>query len=530
MSENPCIQDVLFVDRINDSGNDCGSEMALTDGETQVSWRQLRDQSLSLATAMQTELKIEAHQHIALLIGNRPEFIEIMIAGIVAGTWITPVNTHLQPSEVSYIVNDSDAKVLFYDSIHEHLISEVNQTRCRCINVEMLCQQIQQALRDGAGKNVENVFPLSGPAGGTMLYTSGTTGKPKGVKRNKPNSLGEAIQRMQSGGTLFGLVGAGPHLVTGPLYHAAPMLFALYDLLNGAPVVIMPKWGNKTFVDFVSKYNVVTTHLVPTMFVRLLDDNEALTGNFSSLALVLHGAAPIAKSTKQKMLNWWGPILVEYWGGTEAGVTTLVTSEQWLKHPGTVGKPLSHFDVYVGDDYGDPVVNKDASNKGDSNKNSSPVEGLLFCRHHQLSQVFEYHQDTQKTRESHPKPFVFCIGDIGYVKDGFVYLSDRKSNMIISGGVNIYPVETEQALIEHEAVADVAVFGVPSEEWGEEVKAAIQLKPGFKATDKLATELVQFSRGKIATYKAPKSIDFESQLPRTPTGKLLVRLLKEKYQ
>ena len=525
------VQDILFVDNVKHNG----SEIALTDGVAEVSWQQLRDLSLSLALAMQTELSLAPDQHIGLLIGNRPEFIEAMIAGIVAGLWITPVNTHLQPSEVSYIVDDSDAKVLFYDSAHEPLISAVNQKRCCCINIEAFCRQVDQLLRDGTGKNLDAAFPLSGPAGGTMLYTSGTTGKPKGVKRNKPNSLGEAIQRMQSGGAMFGLVGAGPHLVTGPLYHAAPMLFAFYDLLNGAPMVIMPKWDNQTFVDFVSKYSVVTTHLVPTMFVRLLNDKAALAGNFSSLALVLHGAAPIAKSTKQKMLNWWGPILVEYWGGTEAGVTTLVTSEQWLQHPGTVGKPLSHFDVYVGDDKGDPVANTDAfnkddSNKGDSNKDSSPVEGLLFCRHHQLSQVFEYHHDNQKTLESHPKPFVFCIGDIGYVRDGFVYLSDRKSNMIISGGVNIYPVETEQALIEHDAVADVAVFGVPSEAWGEEVKAAVQLKPGFKATNELAAELIQFSREKVATYKAPKSIDFESQLPRTPTGKLLVRLLKEKYQ
>lgn len=529
--ENPCIQDVLFADSVNN----CGNEIALTDGVVDVGWQQLRDLSLSLALAMKNELALAPGQHIGLLIGNRPEFIEAMIAGIVAGLWITPVNTHLQPSEVSYIVNDSDAKVLFYDSVHEHLISAINQEHCRCINIEVFCQQIDQSLRNGTGKNLDTAFPLSGPAGGTMLYTSGTTGKPKGVKRNKPNSLGEALQRMQSGGAMFGLVGAGPHLVTGPLYHAAPMLFALYDLLNGAPMVIMPKWDNKTFVDFVSKYSVVTTHLVPTMFVRLLNDKAALAGSFSSLTLVLHGAAPIAKSTKQKMLNWWGPILVEYWGGTEAGVTTLVTSEQWLQHPGTVGKPLSHFDVYVGDEKGESIANKDASNKdeskkGESKKESSPVEGLLFCRHHQLSQVFEYHRDNQKTRESHPKPFVFCIGDIGYVKDGFVYLSDRKSNMIISGGVNIYPVETEQALIEHDAVADVAVFGVPSEEWGEEVKAAIQLTPGFTATDELAAELIQFSREKVATYKAPKSIDFEAQLPRTPTGKLLVRLLKEKYQ
>ena len=347
-----------------------------------------------------------------------------------------------------------------------------------------------------------------------MLYTSGTTGKPKGVKRNKPASLGEAIERMKLGGKMFGLEGKGPHLVTGPLYHAAPMLFALYDLLNGAPMVIMPKWSNQMFVDLVIQYGVTTTHLVPTMFVRLLNDNEIVEKqtNFSTLQLVLHGAAPIAKSTKQRMLQWWGNILVEYWGGTEAGVTTLVTSEQWLEHPGTVGKPLPHFDVYVGDDAGNPIEHSFVDTE-------SSLEGLLFCRHHELSQVFEYHHDHKKTQLSHPQPYVFCIGDIGYVNDGFVYLSDRQSNMIISGGVNIYPAETEQALLEHEAIADVAVFGIPSDEWGEDVKAAIQLKPGFEPSIELAKEIIVFSREKVATYKAPKTIDFERVLPRTPTGK-----------
>ena len=201
-----------------------------------------------------------------------------------------------------------------------------------------------------------------------------------------------------------------------------------------------------------------------------------------------------------------------------------MTSEQWLEHPGTVGKPLPHFDVYVGDDVGNPVENFSIDND-----NERPLEGLLFCRHHQLSQVFEYYNDHKKTQQSHPQPYVFCIGDIGYVNDGFVYLSDRQSNMIISGGVNIYPAETEQALLEHEAIEDVAVFGIPSEEWGEDVKAAVQLKSGFEPSIELAKEIIVFARKKVATYKAPKTIDFESLLPRTPTGKLLVRLLKEKY-
>ncbi len=520
------IHDVLFGDNVKRNANG----MALCDGSRAVSWQQLRDHSISLAMEMKGTLRLDAHEHIALLIGNRTEFIESMLAGIIAGLWITPVNTHLNVDEISHIVNDSGAKILFYDNQHAPFVEEIVQSNkpvCKCINIEVLCSNTYSMFSDESKEQIEHCFPLSGPAGGTMLYTSGTTGKPKGVKRNKPDSLGEVIQRMQSGGKMFGLEGKGPHLVTGPLYHAAPMLFALYDLLNGAPMVIMPKWSNQAFVDLVIQRRITTTHLVPTMFVRLLNDDELTVkrSDFESLQLVLHGAAPIAKSTKQKMLQWWGNILVEYWGGTEAGVTTLVTSEQWLEHPGTVGKPLAHFDVYVGDDAGNPV-NHSSTGAG----NEKPLEGLLFCRHHQLAQVFEYHHDYKKTQLSHPQPYVFCIGDIGYVKDEFVYLSDRQSNMIISGGVNIYPAETEQALLEHEAIVDVAVFGVPSDEWGEDVKAAIQLKPGFEPSIELAKAIIAFSREKVATYKAPKSIDFESVLPRTPTGKLLVRLLKEKYQ
>lgn len=502
--------------------------IALTDATRSRSWQALRDRSVALADCMLTDLGLSPHDHVALVVGNRVEFIEVMLAGIIAGLWITPVNTHLQAHEVEYIVCDAGATVVFYDQAHETLFTKDKNTdssthHTHRIAIETLSTTIDQRCQQASLDACYERFSLAGPAGGTMLYTSGTTGKPKGVKRNKPDTLGEAIARMRTGGALFGLVGRGPHIVTGPLYHAAPMLFALYDLLNGAPMVIMPAWDNHQFMALVAAHRATTTHLVPTMCVRLLHEREKALSqvaqyDMSSLSLVLHGAAPIAAVTKHNMLNWWGPILVEYWGGTEAGVTTLVTSEQWLSRPGTVGKALSHFDVYVGDADGNPLAN--------------PTDaGLLFCRHQQLSQVFEYHQDPEKTRRAHPQPHVFCIGDIGSVDaDGFVYLSDRESNMIISGGVNIYPAETEQALIAHPAVDDVAVFGVPSDEWGETVVAAVQLQSGVAETPELAEEMISFVRDAIATYKAPRRIVFDGALPRTPTGKLLIRELKQRYQ
>lgn len=483
--------------------------LAITDLTLSRSWQELNHQVLAMAQYLTQEKGLEPNDHIALLIGNRVEFIEAMLAGILAGLWVTPINTHLVAGEAGYILEDSGAKLLLHDNAHSQLISSSDQ--CEFVNVETLSNSL---LAQSAAPMPDE----QSPAGGTMLYTSGTTGRPKGVKRNKPATLKDAFEKMAAGGRQFGLTGSGPHLVTGPLYHAAPMLFALYDMLNGAPMIIMPKWDAQGFLDCVEKFKVTTSHLVPTMFVRLLKHREQLATqpNLSSLQLALHGAAPIAPSTKQAMIDWWGKILVEYWGGSEAGTTTLVTSEEWLQHPGTVGKPLSHFEVYVGDEQG--------------NKISDGV-GPLYCRHQHLAQVFEYHKDQEKTAKAHPQPHVFCIGDIGRVDDeGFVYLSDRQSNMIISGGVNIYPAEIEQAFIEHPAVADIAVFGIPNPEWGEEVVGVVELVAGTEPSDQLRQELLTFIMTKVAKFKVPRRLDFSNQLPRTPTGKLLVRELKASYK
>ena len=219
---------------------------------------------------------------------------------------------------------------------------------------------------------------------------------------------------------------------------------------------------------------------------------------------------------KRRMIDWWGEVLVEYWGATEGGTTTLVGSAEWLAHPGTVGRAVSSFEVFAVDDEG---------------RRLPPGEiGVLYSRHEQLRQVFEYHGAPEKTAEAHPEPHVFQIGDVGWVdEDGYVFLSDRKSNMIISGGVNIYPAEIEQVLQEHPAVADVAVFGIPDAEWGEAVKAAVELLPGAQPSPELESEIRAFGRERLADYKVPRSIDFESQLPRYPTGKLHVRVLRERY-
>ena len=494
--------------------------LALTDLERQRSWQQLQDQAVRFARYLREEQGLQPDDHLALLIGNRVEFFEALLGALLAGLWVTPINTHLVAEEVQYIAVDSTAKLILHDMAHAHLLA--SSLTSRCVNVEALSQAFLES--------VTPVIPIShdAPAGGTMLYTSGTTGRPKGVKRSKPATLGEALQRMASGGLAFGLDGQGAHLVTGPLYHAAPMLFALYDMLNGASMVIMPRWDIDVFLRCVETYRITHTHLVPTMCVRLLHAREREAArvdqhDLSSLTLVLHGAAPMDVATKHAMINWWGPILVEYWGGSEAGTTTLVTSAEWLLHPGTVGRPLAHFEVYVGDDAGVPVPRP----LTDDSAEFPGITGKLFARHHYLSQVFEYHNDPAKTRKAHPQPHVFCIGDIGRVDaDGFVYLTDRESNLIISGGVNIYPAEVEQVWMSHPAVEDVAVFGVPNAEWGEVVHAAVQVKPHIAANEELKEEMLAFLRERVARFKIPRAITFVDLLPRTPTGKLLVRQLR----
>jgi long-chain acyl-CoA synthetase len=257
--------------------------------------------------------------------------------------------------------------------------------------------------------------------------------------------------------------------------------------------------------------------MVPTMFVRLLaiDDRCRSEADTSSLSLVLHGAAPVAAHVKERMIDWWGEVLVEYWGATEGGVCTLVGSAEWLAHRGTVGRPTAAFEVYAVDDEG---------------RRLGPDEtGVLYCRHKQLERPFVYHGDADKTAAAY-RDGAFTTGDIGRVDaDGYVYLSDRKSNMIISGGVNIYPAEVEQALSAHPAVADLGVFGIPDDEWGEQVKAAIELRDGFTASAELEADILAFAREHLAAYKVPRSIDFEARLPRHPTGKLYTRLLRDRY-
>ena len=483
--------------------------VALDDLTRRRSWAEFVDRATRMAHLLRDEFGLETDDHIALLMGNRVEFVELTFAAMLAGVWITPINWHLKDAETAYVIEDSGARVLFTDETHEATARRLAPSR-DLLNVEAL----ERALADAS----DEPMPQEGPSGGTMIYTSGTTGRPKGVKRSRPPTLGAALSEIATKAAALGLDGSGPHMVTGPLYHAAPLLFAFYDQVNGAPLVILPQWEDARALDLLQEHAIRNTHMVPTMFVRMLNLPEEVRSRFdpSALRMVLHGAAPMSVAVKRRMIDWWGEVFVEYWGATEGGATTLVDSADWLAHPGTVGRALPSFEVFAVDDSGERLP--------------PGQEGILYCRHRHLRQVFEYHRAPEQTAEAHPQPFLFNIGDIGRVdEDGYVYLSDRKSNMIISGGVNIYPAEIEQILQEHPAVADVGVFGIPDAEWGEAVKAAVELVPGRRPSPELEGELRAFAREHLADYKVPRSIDFENGLPRYPTGKLHVRLLRDRY-
>ncbi len=483
--------------------------LALEDGTRRRSWAELHDRVSRWARWLREGLGLSPDDRAALLIGNRVEGLEGILAAIHAGLWMTPINWHLTAEEVAYVVADSGARVLFTDPEHEATARATG-----CPQVVVVGEELDGILASAS----DEPMPLDGPAGGNMIYTSGTTGRPKGVKRRRPATLRRALEGQRAYARQIACDGSGPHLVTGPLYHAAPLMFAVYDQACGAPVLILPRWEEREALRVLREREVHHTHLVPTMFVRLLALPEEERAAFEAPALhtVLHGAAPISVAVKQRMLDWWGDLLLEYWGGTEGGVTTLVDAATWRAHPGTVGRALPQYEVFAA---------------GPGGERLPPGEdGDLYARHAETEHFFEYHGDPEKTAAAFLDPWTHTLGDVGRVDaQGFVTLADRRSNMIISGGVNIYPVEIEQVLQEHPAVADVAVFGIPDEEWGEQVKAAVELMPGHEPGEDLARALRDHARQHLAGYKVPRSIDFETELPRTPAGKLYVRRLKERY-
>ena len=456
---------------------------------------------------------------IATVLPNGAEMIEVYLAAGQAGLYLVPINHHLTGSEIAYILQDSEAKALF--------VSDRFAAACSAAAEEA---SFPTAARFAVGSvpgfrpyaeltaGQPDTPPENRAAGQVMNYTSGTTGRPKGVRRALAPYDPDAVYSMFA--LFLAMFGIPPendnvHLTGSPLYHTAVLMFTGCSLHYGHTVVVMDKWTPESCLDAIQRHRVTTTHMVPTQFHRLLalPDDVKKRYDVSSLRHVIHAAAPCPVDVKRRMLDWWGPTIYEYYAASEGG-GTLVTPDEWLKYPGTVGKAWPSSEIRILDDDG-----KDCPTGQPGTVYMKLAGGVEF----------EYHKDKAKTEANRREGF-FTVGDVGYLNDdGFLFLCDRKIDMIISGGVNIYPSEIESVLLTHPKVGDVAVFGIPNEDWGEEVKAVIEPAEGVAVSPELTDEMMRFCVEKMAKYKCPRTIDFVEALPRDPNGKLYKRKLRDPY-
>ena len=458
--------------------------------------------------------------HIALFMENNLRYFEVTWAALRSGLYLTTVNRYLTAEEAAYIIDNSESLALITSSHLGEIARELPALAPNC-RTWLMAGDAEEGFEDYeealAGQSPENL--ADEPSGSFMLYSSGTTGRPKGIYRPLPDTKihddAGPVGGLQQG--LWGFDQNTVYLSPAPLYHSAPIAFCTAAQALGATVVMMPRFDELGALRAIEEHRVTHSQWVPTMFTRMLKLPEAQRRGYdlSSHQVAIHAAAPCPAGVKQQMFDWWGPIIYEYYGATELNGFTHATPEEWLAHPGTVGRSILGV-IHICDESGAEL----------------PVgqPGIVYFEMPQMP--FEYLKDPGKTKEAqHPQHSNWsALGDVGYVDDeGYLYLTDRATFMIISGGVNIYPQEIEDILIMHPKVADVAVVGVPNEEMGEEVKAVVQPIAAEAGNDELAEELLAYARDHLARYKCPRSIDFMEQLPRLPTGKLYKRLLKDRY-
>ncbi|MEZ5560267.1 MAG: AMP-binding protein [Pseudomonadales bacterium] len=484
-----------------------------------VSYRELNDRSNQLAQLM-WDKGLRPTDHVAIFMENNLRYFEVVWAALRSGLYLTTINRYLTDEEAGYILDNCEAQVLVTSKARADVAKALPAFAPGCHTWLMT-----DGIEDGyeayeAAISAYPAEPLADePAGQFMLYSSGTTGRPKGIVRplsgtrihEDAGPVG-ALQRL-----LWGFDDNTVYLSPAPLYHSAPIGFCTAALALGGTVVMMPRFDEIGALQAIQDFKVTHSQWVPTMFTRMLKLPEADRSGFdlSSHKVAIHAAAPCPVGIKQQMFDWWGPIIYEYYGGTELNGLTHCGPEDWLAHPGTVGKPVIGT-IHICDE--------------DGNEQPTGEPGIVFFELPEMP--FRYHKDEAKTRDAqHPKHANWsALGDVGYVDaEGFLYLTDRATFMIISGGVNIYPQEIEDQLIMHPKVADVAVVGVPDEEMGEAVKAVVQVASGVTADAALAEQLLAYAREHIAHYKCPRSIDFMDELPRLPTGKLYKRLIKDAY-
>ncbi|MEU9090988.1 acyl-CoA synthetase [Streptomyces sp. NPDC048428] len=459
---------------------------------------------------------LEEGDAFAVVLPNGVEFLTAYLAASQAGFYLVPVNHHLVGPEIAWIVSDSGAKVLIaHERFTEAATAAADEAKLPASH------RYGVGAADGFRPYAELLEnrPVSPPEGRTlgwvMNYTSGTTGRPRGIRRPLPGKLPEESYL----GGFLGIFGIKPfdgnvHLVCSPLYHTAVLQFAGAALHIGHPLVLMDKWSPEDMLRAMDTHRCTHTHMVPTQFHRLLalPDEVRQRYDVSAMRHAIHGAAPCPDHVKRAMIDWWGRCVEEYYAASEGG-GAFATADDWLKKPGTVGRAWPISELAVFDDEGNRL---------------GPGElGTVYMK--MSTGGFSYHKDEGKTRKNRIGDF-FTVGDLGILdEDGYLFLRDRKIDMIISGGVNIYPAEIESALLTHPAVADAAVFGIPHADWGEEVRAVVEAAEGHEAGDELAAEILGHCAGLLAGYKRPKTLGFITTMPRDPNGKLYKRRLREPY-
>ncbi|GAB11147.1 putative fatty-acid--CoA ligase [Gordonia araii NBRC 100433] len=488
----------------------------------QVTYRELDENSTRIAHYLHDELGLRPGDVVAMVTDNDLRAFDVYWAAIRSGLYITAINHHLTAAETNFILTDCGAKALFASANVAGAVADSDE-------IDALA---------APGRRVAWAGPLPGfadynevlaasspdpltdqPRGTDMLYSSGTTGRPKGIKPPLPTGQVDEVPDLVSAvfGPVYGFDADTVYLSPAPVYHAAPLRYCGMVNSLGGTTVLMDRFDAETALRYIQEYRITHSQWVPTMFVRMLKLPPEARARYdvSSMKAAIHAAAPCPAEVKRAMIDWWGPVVNEYYAATEAAGVCLIGAQDALTHPGSVGKAALGV-VHICDD--------------DGNELPAGEVGTIYFERDEVP--FTYHNDPDKTRKSqHPHHETWATtGDLGYVdEEGFVYLTDRSAFMIISGGVNIYPQESENVLISHPAVYDVAVIGVPDDEMGEQVKACVQLSEGYVPSEELAAELIDYAKASLAAYKAPRSVDFLDDLPRTPTGKMVKGELRKRY-
>ncbi|MGQ0825701.1 MAG: acyl-CoA synthetase [Actinomycetota bacterium] len=484
-----------------------------------VTYRELNDRSNQIAQLF-FDAGLRFDDHIAILMENRPEYFEVTWAAQRSGLRYTCINYHFTVDEAAYIIDDCDAQVLVISDTYRDLAAELADKMSN-VKVRLV---VGDAIVDGYEPYADerDRYPTAALAeeieGTPMLYSSGTTGRPKGIKyRLERERVGAMPAQMTLLTAMFGMNQDAAYLSPAPLYHSAPLFYCMSTMRLGATVVVMEQFDPEDALRYIEQYQITHSQWVPTMLVRMLKLPETTRTKYdlSSHRCAIHAAAPCPVEVKRQIIEWWGPIVEEYYSATEGMGATYINSAQWLTHPGSVG-PTLLGPIHIVDEDGTELP--------------AGQVGTVYFEPVASRPGFAYHKDDAKTRESFDAHGWSTVGDMGYLDDdGFLFLTDRRTFMIVSGGVNIYPQEAENILINHRGVFDVAVFGIPDAEMGEKVHAVVQPARWEDTGPQLAQELLAYCREHLAHYKCPKAVDFERELPRQPTGKLYKRLLRDRY-